>query len=128
MVLRIRLPRKRRRGPRIPNNAPKFFDEPVKDGQLQPLIVAKWLANSPLAMIDQYVTNLKKYKAIAGEVGLQDTLMASNEQLDQMMTDLGLAHTFETYEGDHTNRVPQRIETRVLPFFSNNLSFTGTAK
>jgi hypothetical protein len=30
-----------------PNNAPKFFDEPVKDGQLQPLVVAKWLANSP---------------------------------------------------------------------------------
>jgi hypothetical protein len=107
-----------------PNNAPKFFDEPVKDGQLQPLIVAKWLANSPLAMIDQYVTNLKKYKAIAGEVGLQDTLKASNVQLDQMMSDLGLVHTFETYEGDHTNHVPQRIETRVLPFFSNNLSFT----
>jgi hypothetical protein len=98
----------------------------VKDGQLQPLIVAKWLANSPLAMIDQYVTNLKKYKAIAGEVGLQDTLKASNVQLDQMMSDLGLAHTFETYEGDHTNHVPQRIETRVLPFFSNNLSFTPT--
>jgi enterochelin esterase-like enzyme len=109
-----------------PNNAPKFFDEPVKDGQLQPLIVAKWLANSPLAMIDQYVTNLKKYKAIAGEVGLQDTLKASNVQLDQMMSDLGLVHTFETYEGDHTNHVPQRIETRVLPFFSNNLSFTPT--
>jgi S-formylglutathione hydrolase FrmB len=109
-----------------PNNAPKFFDEPVKDGQLQPLIVAKWLANSPLAMIDQYVTNLKKYKAIAGEVGLQDTLKASNVQLDQMMSDLGLVHTFETYEGDHTNHVPQRIETRVLPFFSNSLSFTPT--
>jgi len=109
-----------------PNVPTKFFDEPVKDGQLQPLIVAKWLANSPLAMIDQYVTNLKKYKAIAGEVGLQDSLKASNVQLDQMMSDLGLAHSFETYEGDHTNHVPQRIETKVLPFFSNNLSFTNT--
>jgi hypothetical protein len=98
----------------------------VKDGQLQPLVVAKWLANSPLAMIDQYVTNLKKYKAIAGEVGLQDGLRNSNAQLDQGMTDLGLAHSFETYEGDHTNRVPVRIETRVLPFFSNNLSFAST--
>jgi len=28
------------------------------------------------------------------------------------------------HEGDHTIHVPQRIETRVLPFFSNNLSFT----
>ena len=109
-----------------PNNGPTFFDTPVKDGQLQPLIAAKWVANSPLAMMDQYATNLKKYKAIAGEVGLQDSLLASNAQLDQMMTDLGLAHSFETYTGTHTSAVPQRIEEKVLPFFSKNLSFTNT--
>ena len=97
----------------------------MKDGVVQPLVVAKWLANSPLAMIDQYGTNLKKYKAIAGDVGLQDNLAASNRQLDQMMTGLGVTHTFETYEGDHTSRVPQRIEEKVLPFFSNNLAFTA---
>jgi enterochelin esterase-like enzyme len=108
-----------------PNNPPKYFDEPVKDGQLQPLVVAKWLANSPLAMIDQYGTNLKKYQAIAADVGLQDSLRATNMQLDQMMSDLGLVHSFETYEGDHTSRVPQRIEEKVLPFFSNNLAFAG---
>ena len=34
-----------------------------------------------------------------------------------------VAHTFETYEGDHSNRIPQRLEEKVLPFFSNNLSF-----
>ena len=34
-----------------PNNPPNFFDLPAKDGQLQPLIAAKWVANSPLAMI-----------------------------------------------------------------------------
>ena len=32
---------------------------------------------------------------------------------------------FETYEGDHTNRVPARFEQKVLPFFSNNLAFTA---
>ena len=32
--------------------------------------------------------------------------------------------TRETYEGDHTNRVKERFELKVLPFFSNNLSFT----
>jgi hypothetical protein len=107
------------------NNPPKYFDEPVKDGQLQTLVVAKWLANSPLAMIDQYATNLKMYKAIAADVGLQDTLRTTNVQLDHMMNDLGLAHSFETYQGDHNNRVPQRIEEKVLPFFSNNLAFGG---
>ena len=103
-------------------NPPLFFDLPVKDGQPQPLIVAKWVANSPLAMIDQYITNLKKYHAIMGEVGTEDTLLNANKQLDQALTNFGVAHTFETYEGNHSNRVPLRFETKVLPFFSDNLS------
>ena len=59
------------------------------------------------------------------EVGTQDTLAGSNRQLDERFTLLGIAHTFETYDGDHTNRVPVRIEEKVLPFFSNNLSFSA---
>jgi S-formylglutathione hydrolase len=35
----------------------------------------------------------------------------------------GVAHTYETYEGDHGNRIPQRLEEKVLPFFSKQLSF-----
>jgi len=106
-----------------PKNPPDYFDNPIKDGEPQPLIVAKWAANSPLAMIDQYVTNLKKYHAIMGEVGLQDGLAAANKQMDQILTDFGVKHTFETYEGDHTNRVVERIEQKVLPFFSSQLTF-----
>jgi S-formylglutathione hydrolase FrmB len=105
-----------------PKNPPAYFDEPTKDGQLQPLVVAKWHAASPLAMLDQYVTSLKKYNAIMGDVGLQDGLAGQNKQLDQMMTDFGIMHTFETYEGDHTNKIPERIETKVLPFFSKSLA------
>jgi S-formylglutathione hydrolase len=111
-----------------PKNPPDFFDNPIKDGEPQPLVVAKWAANSPLAMIDQYVTNLKKYHAIIGEVGTQDGLAAANRQMDQIFTDFGVTHTFETYEGDHTNRVIERIEMKVLPFFSNNLSFGAQKK
>jgi enterochelin esterase-like enzyme len=105
-----------------PKNPPDYFDNPIKDGEPQPLVIAKWAANSPLAMLDQYVTNLKKYHAIMGEVGLQDGLAASNKQMDQILTDFGVTHTFETYEGDHTNRVVERIEQKVLPFFSKSLS------
>jgi len=111
-----------------PKNPPDYFDTPFKDGEPQPLILAKWAANSPLAMIDQYVTNLKKYHAIMGDFGLQDPspgLVATNKQMDQILTDFGITHTFETYEGNHTNRVPERIERKVLPFFSSNLSFTA---
>jgi len=34
-----------------PMNPPQYFDLPVKDGQIQPLIVAKYAANSPLVMV-----------------------------------------------------------------------------
>ena len=85
-------------------------------------------ANSPLAMLDQYVTNLKKYRSIMIDVGLQDGLAASNQQMDRALVDLGVPHTFETYEGDHTSRVKERVEVRVLPFFSENLAFSSPKK
>jgi S-formylglutathione hydrolase len=111
-----------------PMNPPQFFDLPVKDGEFQPLVAARYVANSPLVMVDQYVPNLKKYKAIAMDCGLQDGLVASNKQLDAALVRLGVTHTFETYEGDHTNRVKERFETKVLPFFSQNLTFPATHK
>ena len=106
-----------------PKNPPQFLDLPIKDGEVQPLVAAKWVANSPLAMVDQYVPNLKKYQAIAMDVGLQDGLAASNQELDKSLSQLGVPHTFETYEGDHTNRVKERFAGKVLPFFSDHLTF-----
>jgi len=106
-----------------PGNPPNYFDLPTKDGQPQPLIVAKWIANSPLVMLDQYVGNLKKLHAIAGDVGTSDGLMASNKQLEEAFTNFAVNHKFETYDGDHTNHVKDRIEGSVFPFFSQNLSF-----
>jgi hypothetical protein len=111
-----------------PNNPPDFFDPATKDGVVNQLVVAQWNANSPLAMIGQYVTNLRKYKAIAGDVGTSDTLAGSNEQMDKMFTEYGITHTFETYDGDHTNHVKDRFEQKVLPFFSSNLAFTSGKK
>jgi enterochelin esterase-like enzyme len=107
-----------------PANPPLYLDLPVKDGKVRPEIVAKWAANAPLAMVDQYIPSLKMYRAIAIDVGTKDNLLASNKQLEQTMTRFGIAHSYEEYDGDHTNRVGERIELHVLPFFSNNLSFS----
>jgi hypothetical protein len=95
----------------------------VKDGQPQPDVIAKWAANAPLAMVGQYVTNLKKYNAVAIEIGTKNGLYQTNKQLDDMLTYLGVAHGYEEYEGNHTNRVFEQIETNALPFFSKQLSF-----
>jgi enterochelin esterase-like enzyme len=104
-----------------PNKPPLYFDFPLVDGEVQPLIIAKWNANVPLAMIDQYIPNLKRYDAIGLEVGLQDGLAGANRQLDATLTAYGIEHSFSTYEGDHTNRVTERFEGWVMPFFSDHL-------
>lgn len=111
-----------------PNNPPLFFDLPVKDGKPQPVIAAKWMANGLLVMLEQYAPNLKKMKAIAMNVGLQDALLPSNRDMDEALTKAGVAHTFETFEGDHNGQVPMNFETKVLPFFSNQLVFEETKK
>jgi len=105
-----------------PKNPPKFFDLPVEGETVHPEIAAKWIANSPLAFVDQYVPNLKKYRSIKMDVGDQDNLAATNKQMDESLTRLGIVHTFEVYEGNHGNRVKERFETKVLPFFSENLN------
>jgi len=108
-----------------PKNPPQYFDLPFADGELQPLIAAKWLANSPLVMVDQYVPSLKRYRAIAIDVGDSDPLGADNVRLDAALTRLEVPHAFEQYAGDHMNRVRERFGANVLPFFSRQLKFAG---
>jgi S-formylglutathione hydrolase len=105
-----------------PQNPPFFFDLPSQDGKVRPDVVARWVANAPLAMVDQFVPNLKRLQAIAMDVGDKDGLAASNKELSRRLTEFGIEHSFETYEGDHTNRIAVRVETKVLPFFSSHLA------
>ena len=110
-----------------PDNPPEFFDLPFKNGELDPLIAAKWLANAPLVMVDQHVPSLQRYRAIALDVGNADPLGADNVSLDAALTRLRVEHTFEQYEGDHGNRIRERFAAKVLPFFSAHLDAGNSA-
>ena len=110
-----------------PKNPPLYYDLPVADGKVLPEVAARWDANAPLAMLDQYVTNLKEIHAIALDVGTKDTLLASVQELDARLTLFGVLHTFETYDGNHISGIQERLEQKVIPFFSANLSF-GSSK
>ena len=108
-----------------PKNPPLFADLPVKDGKLQEKIVAKFHANEPLYMIDQYIENLRGLKAIGLDVGNKDSvaLVDASQHLDEVLTSYGIGHQFEIYDGDHVNHIEERIETKVVPFFLRSLSF-----
>jgi enterochelin esterase-like enzyme len=106
-----------------PKNPPLYFDLPTKDGVPQPEIVAKFSANSPLAFVDQYIGNLKQYRAIAMDVGDQDGLRFDAQKLRDILDNYGVGNSFEIYPGTHTSAVADRFQNHVLPFFSKNLCF-----
>ncbi len=104
-----------------PGNPPYYFDLPFKDGEAQPLVQAKWTANSLLVTVDQHVPALKSYKAIMLDVGDKDGLEATNTQLVAALARLQIDHGYEIYDGDHGNRVGQRFVDNVMPFFATHL-------
>ncbi len=111
-----------------PKNPPLYLDLPFKNGEVQPDVIAKWAANSPLAFVDQYIGNLKQYRAIAIDVGDQDGLRTGAAKLHDIMDTYGIANTFEVYPGTHTSAMAVRFQNYVIPFFSKNLCFTATCK
>ena len=106
-----------------PNNPPLYLDLPTKDGAPQPEVLAKWAANSPLALVDQYVGNLRQYRAIAIDVGDQDGLRADAGKLHEALDKYRIANSFEVYPGTHTSRVADRFQNHVLKFLGRNLCF-----
>lgn len=108
-----------------PEDPPEYFDRPGEEGVDELLIAAKWAANSPLAMVDQYIRNLRRYRAIALDVGSQDdeSIKGQNEEFARVLAAYELGANFEMYEGDHTNRIAERMERNVIPFFSQYLDF-----
>jgi S-formylglutathione hydrolase FrmB len=104
-----------------PKNPPLYLDLPIGDNEQ--VVLAKWTANAPLAFIDQYVAELRRYRAIAIDVGDQDGLRADAGKLHDVLDQYEIANTFEIYAGTHTSDVAVRFQEHVMPFFSRTLSF-----
>ena len=106
-----------------PNDPPLYLDLPFKDGVIRQDVLAKWAANSPLAFVDQYVGDLRRYRGIAIDVGDQDGLRADAGKLHDVLDLYGIANDFEVYSGTHTSAVADRFQNHVLPFMSRTLCF-----
>ncbi|MBA2589747.1 MAG: alpha/beta fold hydrolase [Alphaproteobacteria bacterium] len=104
-----------------PKKPPLYLDLPVGDDQQA--VLAKWAANAPLGFVDQYVGNLRRYRAIALDVGDQDGLRTDTGKLHEALDKYGIVNSFTIYPGTHTSNVAFRFQDFVMPFFSNSLSF-----
>jgi len=105
-----------------PDKPPFFLDLGTKDGEIQPTVLAQWAANAPNAMVPQYLPALKGMTAIALDIGDKDGLIRDNAALTALLTRFGVAHSYDVYDGDHVNRVPERLRDFVLPFFAKHLA------
>lgn len=104
-----------------PAKPPFYADLGTSDGKVNELVIAKWAANSPVAMASQYLPALRRMSGIAIDTGDTDFVRADDELIHETLTRFGIAHDWEIYVGDHGNRVKERFVTKVLPFFTRHL-------
>jgi enterochelin esterase-like enzyme len=109
-----------------PKNPPFYVDFPIKaneDGTraVDPLVIAKWANNSPLAMVAGHVGALQSFDAIGADVGDKDGLVRDDTLIHEELARFGIEHEWAVYEGTHTDKIGQRFSEVVLPFFAKHL-------
>jgi hypothetical protein len=111
-----------------PKNPPLYLELPTNGGEPRPDVLAKWAANAPLAFLDQYVGDLRRYRAIAIDVGDQDRLKSDAGKLHDALDRYGIANSFEVYAGTHTSKVADRFQNHAMKFFNHRLCFEGACR
>lgn len=112
-----------------PNAPPLFANFPfARNGdkwQSVDAVYRQWVEHAPYDMIASHTSQLKRLRGFMFDVGTSDKLVppSSLAAMDSALTRAGVRHVFETYDGDHTNRIAARLAARLLPFFSQTLDF-----
>src|SRR6185437_11645150 len=112
-----------------PEHAPFYVDFPYRerDGRLEKneSVYARWRAKMPLYMIDENKENLLKLRGIVIDYGQKEQfshIRISSQLFSKALAEKNIPHVFEMCEGgDHSSKIRQRLETRVLQFFSEKL-------
>lgn len=81
----------------------------------------KWLKHDPVTMVKRHASNLKSLEAIAFDCGTEEDLLPMNIAFSAALNNAGVGHTFQKFEGNHTNQVANQLRSRVLPLFSATL-------
>lgn len=115
-----------------PDKAPFLCDIPFEYENDQLVVnqdvLKKWYANMPFYMIDDYLDNLQKLKAIKLDWGRNagERFTIQCKMFSQKLENVGITHFAEEYIGDHVNNIytkDGRIPNQMLPFFDFYLEF-----
>jgi S-formylglutathione hydrolase len=81
--------------------------------------VARMEDRLPLAIAEMLVENLRDLRGLAMDVAFDDQfahIPPATIAFSAMLTALAVPHVFEAYDGDHRNRMSERLPDRVLPW------------
>jgi S-formylglutathione hydrolase len=110
-----------------PDHPPFFVDFPFRlvNGTLERLesVWQHWLDHDITVMVNSHQADLRTLRAIRFDCGTSDRLILDARAVDRALTDAGIPHVFDEYEGNHSNQIADRIRTKLLPFFSEILLF-----
>ncbi|MBS0199453.1 MAG: hypothetical protein JSR70_03295 [Proteobacteria bacterium] len=100
------------------------------DGRMQEVaaVTKVWRSYMPLDRLMRDPSPYRRLCSIGLDAGLQDQIpsvtlgaTAFSRELDRV----GIAHTFETFTGTHTDHTRERFETSLIPFFARVLATPG---
>jgi S-formylglutathione hydrolase FrmB len=110
--------------------APLQADLPYRDdrGRLVPVpsVVIRWKRIMPLDMIDDHQGDLKALSGVAIDYGYEDDfshIPNTSRQFGERLLALHIPVVVEGYHGDHNNRVPSRVGSRMIPYIAAHLLF-----
>jgi S-formylglutathione hydrolase FrmB len=91
----------------------------TKDGTHIDSVWQKWLEHDPYRMIPAFRDSLLKLDFIQFDCGINDEFSYSpSVTFSEKLTEYGITHVFESYEGNHIDMLYVRVPEKLLPFFS----------
>lgn len=115
-----------------PERAPFFVDFPFKEHEGRVVknenAYERWRSKMPLYMVAENKENLLKLRGLYLDYGQNEEfshIRISTTLFSKALAERNIPHVFEVYEGgDHGNKIRERMETRLLQFFSEKLDFS----
>ncbi|MGH7564982.1 MAG: alpha/beta hydrolase [Gemmatimonadota bacterium] len=110
-----------------PDDPPFYYDAPVReeDGRLVSTgAIERVAAPLPLARAAEHAEALRSLRGLAFDSAFGDEfahIPIGTEAFSDTLEALQVPHVYEVYEGDHRNRMRERMATRILPWIDLRL-------
>ncbi len=86
--------------------------------------LSAWRSHMALSLASKYRDNLLRLSGFQLDYGFSDEfrhIPIGAEHLSHKLSELKVPHTLSAYAGGHGDKIHERLETVVLPFFSRTL-------